>query len=84
MSNVIQSTSSDAPENVSHPVHYTSVVPGVECIEVTQHFNFNRGNAIKYLWRAGQKNKQKEIEDLQKARQYIDFEIDRIRKIERL
>ena len=66
---------------VEHPSHYADVVPGIECIQVTQHFNFNRGNAIKYLWRAGNKNPEKEIEDLQKARQYIDFEIARVKKL---
>ena len=66
---------------VEHPPHYADVVPGIECIQVTQHFNFNRGNAIKYLWRAGNKNPEKEIEDLQKARQYIDFEIARVKKL---
>lgn len=63
-------------DNVKHPSHYTSVVPGIECIQVTQHFNFNRGNAIKYIWRAGHKND--EIEDLKKAIQYLEFEIARI------
>ena len=63
-------------EAVKHPSHYTSVVPCIECIQVTQHFNFNRGNAIKYIWRAGSKNN--EIEDLQKAIQYIEFEIKRL------
>lgn len=63
---------------VEHPNHYTSRVPGIECIQVVQHFNFNRGNAIKYVWRAGLKGD--EIEDLRKAKQYIDFEIERIQK----
>ena len=67
---------------VKHPSHYADTVPGIECIQVTQHFNFNRGNAIKYIWRAGNKNPEKEIEDLEKARQYIDFEIARIKKQE--
>lgn len=61
---------------VQHPSHYADRVPGIECIEVAQHFNFNRGNAIKYLWRAGAKAN--EIEDLRKARQYIEFEIARL------
>lgn len=65
---------SDDP--VVHPSHYTSAVPGIECIDVVQHFNFNRGNAIKYLWRAGSKGDT--VEDLMKARQYIDFEIARV------
>lgn len=62
-----------------NPTHYRKV-PGVECIEVTQHFNFNRGNAIKYIWRAGEKDKSKEVEDLQKALWYIEKEIDRVTK----
>jgi len=66
------------PDAVAHPAHYADNVPGIECIQVTQHFNFNRGNAIKYLWRAGIKNPEKEIEDLKKARQYIEFEIARL------
>lgn len=63
-------------EMVKHPKHYTDTVPGIECIQVTQHFNFNRGNAIKYIWRAGNKNN--EIEDLKKAIQYLEFEIKRL------
>ena len=63
---------------ITHPHHYAETVPGIECIQVTQHFNFNRGNAIKYIWRAGQKDKEKEIEDLKKAIQYLEFEIERI------
>jgi hypothetical protein len=58
---------------VNHPQHYTSIVPGIECIQVTEHFNFNRGNAIKYVWRAGAKGS--ELEDLKKARWYLDREI---------
>ena len=63
-------------DNVNHPKHYTSHPSGVECIEITEHFNFCIGNAIKYLWRAGLKGEQ--VEDLRKARWYIDREIARI------
>ena len=61
---------------VNHPKHYTSHPSGVECIEITEHMNFNLGNATKYIWRASLKGK--EIEDLRKARWYIDREIARI------
>ena len=61
---------------VNHPKHYTTHPSGVECIEVTEHMNFCVGNAIKYLWRSGLKGEQ--IEDLRKARWYIDREIARI------
>lgn len=58
---------------VNHPTHYTDVVPGIECIEVVKHFSFTRGNAIKYLWRAGAKGDV--VEDLRKAVWYIESEI---------
>ena len=61
---------------VNHPKHYTAHPSGVECIEVTEHMNFCVGNAIKYLWRAGLKGEQ--VEDLRKARWYIDREIARL------
>lgn len=60
---------------VKHPDHYNRV-PGVECIQVVQHFNFNLGNAIKYIWRSGHKGKA--VEDLRKAIQYLEFEIERM------
>ena len=61
---------------VNHPKHYTTHPSGVEAIEITEHFNFNKGNAIKYIWRSADKGK--EVEDLRKARWYIDREIARI------
>lgn len=70
---------------VSHPTHYTSDPSGVECIEITRHRNFNVGNAIKYLWRAGLKSdadktaRAKQIEDLEKAHWYIADEITRLK-----
>jgi hypothetical protein len=62
---------------VNHPSHYTSHPSGVECIVVTEHMNFCLGNAMKYIWRAGEKTGSDEIEDLQKARWYLDREIQR-------
>jgi hypothetical protein len=65
-------------DSVNHPSHYTSHPSGVECIQITRWMNFNRGNAIKYIWRAGEHAALKEIEDLKKARWYIDDEIKRL------
>jgi len=65
-------------DQVNHPKHYVSHPSGVECIEITEHMNFNLGNAIKYIWRASLKGK--EIEDLRKARWYVDREIQRLMK----
>jgi len=63
-------------DRVDHPDHYNAV-PGIECIDVVEHFNFNRGNAIKYIWRAGLKSSDS-AEDLRKALWYIAREISRI------
>lgn len=62
---------------VNHPKHYTSHPSGVECIEVTRHMNFNLGNVVKYLWRAGLKN-EATLEDLRKAAWYLNDEIRRL------
>lgn len=64
-------------DTVDHPKHYQHA-SGTECIDVVEHMNFNRGNAVKYIWRAGAKGD--EIEDLKKARWYIDREIQRMEK----
>jgi hypothetical protein len=64
-------------ETVNHPEHYCKHPSGIECITIVRHFNFNIGNAIKYLWRAGLKSAD-EIEDLKKAVWYIQDEIERL------
>ena len=69
-------------DSVNHPSHYESVVKGVECIDVTEQFNFNRGNAIKYILRAGNKPGEDVIKDLLKARDYIDHEIEKLQNKE--
>jgi hypothetical protein len=61
---------------VNHPKHYNNHASGIECIQVVRYMNFNRGNAIKYIWRAGDKGN--EIEDLKKAAWYIADEIKRL------
>lgn len=66
---------------VNHPSHYTAHPSGVECITITEHFNFNIGNAIKYLWRCGLKESANSIEDLKKAQWYVNREIERLEKL---
>ena len=61
---------------VNHPGHYTKHPSGIECIQVTEHMNFCLGNAMKYIWRAGLKGDARQ--DLEKAKWYLDREIDRI------
>jgi hypothetical protein len=65
------------PDTVNNPKHYNSHPSGVECIQITEHMNFNLGNAVKYLWRTDHKNG---IEDLKKAVWYINREIKRLSK----
>ena len=60
---------------VDHPEHYQQV-PGIECIDVVKHFDFCRGNAIKYLLRAGAKGN--ELEDLRKAAWYVQCAIEMV------
>lgn len=85
-------------DNVNHPPHYTTNSPiikikcacgtiiskPIECIDVIRNMPAWKGNAIKYLWRAGLKkdaslsDTEKEIEDLNKAIWYIE---DRIKQL---
>jgi hypothetical protein len=58
---------------VNHPKHYTEHPSGIECIQITEHMGFNLGNALKYIWRCDLKLDA--VEDLRKARWYIDREI---------
>lgn len=64
---------------VNHPPHYNSHPSGIECIEVVEQFNFNLGNSIKYIWRAGLKTGVDTVTDLEKAKWYIEREINRLK-----
>ena len=65
-------------ETVNHPSHYNQ---GIEAIDVIESWglNFSLGNAIKYILRAPHKGK--ELEDLNKAKWYIEREIKRLEDI---
>jgi hypothetical protein len=67
---------------VNHPSHYNAHPSGVECIAVTEHMNFNLGNAVKYIWRAGLKS-DAPITDLEKAAWYVNREIARLKNVSR-
>lgn len=74
-------------DKVNHPSHYTWLKEkcGIEVIDITRWLDFNTGNAVKYLLRAGHKseegmtNKDKTIQDLKKAVWYIQ---DRIKVLQ--
>lgn len=73
----IQKPSTSDP--VRHPAHYTAHPSGVEAITIAEHFGFNLGNAIKYIWRAGIKSEDPR-EDLLKAKWYVERELKRLEK----
>lgn len=78
----------DFDKNVNHPDHYTWLkeVAGIEVIDITRHMDFDLGSALKYILRAGRKHEvgmddnDKRIEDLKKARWYLDDEIGRLER----
>lgn len=63
---------------VNHPKHYTD--GNIEVIEFIEdkNLNYHRSSAIKYICRAGKKNKRTEVEDLEKAIWYLQRECDRL------
>jgi hypothetical protein len=72
-------TNTTPNDAVNHPSHYTQYP--VEVIELTRHMSFTRGNAVKYIARAGFKGgPEKEIEDLEKAEWYIKDTIAEAKK----
>lgn len=66
-------------DNVNHPQHYTD--GSIEVLDFIEDkkLNYHRGNAIKYICRAGKKSKETEIEDLQKAVFYLNREIKNLK-----
>lgn len=63
---------------VNHPSHYTDgKIEVIDFIE-DKGLNFHRGNAVKYIARAGKKDVSKEVEDLKKAVWYLNREIQRL------
>ena len=64
-------------DNVNHPSHYTDGnIEVINFIEDKQ-LGYHLGNAVKYISRAGKKDPDKYIEDLQKAVWYLQREIKR-------
>ena len=66
---------------VDHPSYYQGKIEVIDFIE-DKKLGFNLGNCVKYISRAGKKNPDKLIEDLKKARWYLDREISRIEGVE--
>lgn len=68
-------------DKISKPIHYCAGRK-YEPKDVIRDWglNFNIGNAVKYCSRYGRKNGSAAIEDLEKAKQYIEFEIEYLRE----
>jgi hypothetical protein len=64
-------------DSVNHPIHYNQTK--VEVIDLIEDMSFNRGNAVKYICRAGFKPDTDEVEDLEKAKWYLEREINRVK-----
>mgnify|MGYP003595381212 FL=1 len=63
------------------PSHYQGTIQPIDLINA-QNLNFNLGNVVKYVCRAGKKQGENVLSDLKKAKNYINYEIERIKKNE--
>ena len=78
---IAESAKKENDSAVDHPSYYQGKIEVIDFIE-DKHLGFNIGNCVKYISRAGKKNPDKLIEDLKKARWYLDREISRIEGVE--
>ena len=67
--------------NQTTPTHYQGTIQPIDLINA-QDLNFNLGNVVKYVCRAGKKQGENVLSDLEKAQNYINYEIERIKKNE--
>ena len=85
-----QTTTVQPKADKINPDHYKGNTTGIQAIDIIEIFelNFSKGNAVKYTLRSGRKAEagyeaiEKEIEDLEKARWYLDREIKRLKGLQ--
>ena len=65
--------------NNKTPSHYQGTIQPIDLINA-QNLNFNLGNVVKYVCRAGKKQGENILSDLEKAKNYINYEIERVTK----
>ena len=65
--------------NNNTPTHYQGTTQPIDLINA-QNLNFNLGNVVKYVCRAGKKEGENILSDLEKAKNYINYEIERVTK----
>lgn len=66
---------------IHSPKHYTWLKEkcGIEVLDITRHMDFDLGNAVKYILRAGRKDPKKYVEDLEKAIFYLQDKIKQLK-----
>lgn len=69
----------DLEKNDNTPPHYQGTIQPIDLINA-QDLNFNLGNVVKYVCRAGKKQGENILTDLEKAKDYINFEIERVKQ----
>jgi len=69
-------------EMINNPTHYGGKYNQYEAIKVIDAWDlgFSLGNTIKYISRAGKKNPDAELEDLKKAKWYLEHHIQNLEK----
>lgn len=70
-------------EQINHPDYYQGKIEVIDFIEA-YNLNFNLGNVVKYLARAGKKHGEGKLTALEKAQWYLDREIERSKSDDRL
>ena len=65
----------------STPSHYQGTTQPIDLINA-QNLNFNLGNVVKYVCRAGKKKGENVLSDLEKAQNYINYELERVKNNE--
>lgn len=72
-------------ENINHPHYYGGIENPYEAIKVIEawELGFNLGNVVKYVSRAGKKDLEREVEDLEKALWYLTREVENRREVQR-
>lgn len=79
--NPIEEHMSDSSNSVDHPAHYGGADNIYEAIKVIEAWdlNFNLGNVLKYISRAGKKDPR--LEAYKKAAWYMNREVERLENI---
>ena len=71
----------DKLQSSSTPSYYQGTTQPIDLINA-QNLNFNLGNVVKYVCRAGKKKGENVLSDLEKAKNYINYEIERVKNNE--